>query len=209
MLDPQLIIGAILFPIFVAYLIYVKNKYLKNDSEYLLLSFLLGCVIFIPVLVVQLSFNFLQPNDFVKYFFQAALVEEGFKFLILYRFKNLIVDNFDSIKFSTLISLGFAMVENIGYTFKGLNSGFGGFETIELRMFSAIPGHFIFGVNMGFLFGLYKQNKKYTTLFLMLSIISPIIIHGSYDYFHSAASLLILVIAFILNYSPLKSFINA
>jgi anti-anti-sigma regulatory factor len=106
MLDPQLIIGAILFPLFVAYLIYVKNKYLKNDSEYLLLSFLLGCVIFIPVLVVQLSFNFLQPNDFVKYFFQAALVEEGFKFIILYRFKNLIIDlaHIDSID-STMVSL--------------------------------------------------------------------------------------------------------
>jgi RsiW-degrading membrane proteinase PrsW (M82 family) len=101
------------------------------------------------------------------------------------------------------------MVENIGYAFKGLNSGFGGFETIELRMFSAIPGHFIFGINMGFLFGLYKLNKKHTTLFLLLSIICPTILHGSYDYFHSAASLLILVIGYILNYSPLKSLINA
>lgn len=206
--DSQLIVGAILIPLFIAYLIYVKNKYLKNDSIYVLLSYLLGCIIIIPVLAVQLSVDFIVVNDFIKYFFQAAFIEEGFKFLMLYRFKKYIFDNFDSIKFAILISLGFAMVENIGYAFKGIEWGFGGFETVAVRMFTAIPGHFIFGLNMGYLFGLFLQKTSYKYLFLVSSLACPILIHGFYDYYDFPISFGVLIIIILINYFPLKFFLT-
>lgn len=206
--DPQLIIGAILFPLLIAYLIYVKNKYIKNDSSYLLLAYLLGCIITIPVLIAQLSVDFIVINDFIKYFFQAALIEEGFKFLILYGFKKFISDNFDSLKYAILISLGFAMVENIGFAFKGIEQGNGGFETVVLRMFTAIPAHLIFGLNMGYFWGLFIQKTRYKYLFLVLSLACPILIHGLYDYFNLPTSIGILIFTIIINYFPIKFFLT-
>ena len=206
--DPQLVIGAMLLPLLIAYLIYVKNKYIKNDSIYLLFAYLLGCTIVIPVLVVQLSIEFIVVNDFIKYFFQAAFIEEGFKFLMLYGLKKYIIDNFDCIKYAILISLGFAMVENVGYAFKGIELGNGGFETIVLRMFTAIPVHFICGLNMGYLFGLYLQKTSYKYLFLVLSLVCPILIHGLYDYFDLPTSFGFIIFAFLINHSPIKFFLT-
>ena len=159
-------------------------------------------------MIVQISIDDFIANDFIKYFIQAALVEECFKFLILYRYKNLIFDSFDSIKYGVLISLGFAMIENIGYAFKGIEWGIGGYETVAIRMFSSIPGHFIFGLNMGYLFGLSQRNKKYASLYVMMSLICPILIHGSYDYFDFPLGYGVLILAILLNYSPLKYFLT-
>lgn len=214
MIDPQLIIGATLIPLFVAYLIYVKDKYLKSDGINVLLSFLLGCFIIIPVLITQLLFDrYFTNNQFLINYVQAGLIEESFKFIILFQFKNKISDCYDGIKYAVLISLGFAMIENIGYSFKGENGGVGGFEIIALRMFTAIPGHFIFGVCMGFLLSL--SVKSITKLFVsriyfLLSLMVPVILHGSYDYYISTSyyGILVLVISIVLNYYPLKLFLT-
>lgn len=214
MIDPQLIIGATLLPLFVAYLIYVKDKYLKNDGINVLLSFLLGCFIIIPVLITQLLFDrYLTNDEFLKNYVQAGLIEESFKFIIIYQFKNKISDSYDGIKYAVLISLGFAMIENIGYSFKGENLGVGGFEIIALRMFTAIPGHFINGVCMGFLFslGFAKNIVGYNSkIYVVLSLIVPVILHGSYDYYIATSSygILVLVITILLNYYPLKLFLT-
>lgn len=214
MIDPQLIIGATLIPLFVAYLIYVKDKYLKNDGINVLLSFLLGCFIIIPVLIIQLLFDrYLTNDEFLINYVQAGLIEESFKFIILYQFKNKISDSYDGIKYAVLISLGFAMIENIGYSFKGENWGIGGFEIIALRMFTAIPGHFINGVCMGFIFslGLAKNRVGYfSKIYVVLSLIVPVILHGSYDYCIATSSygILVLVISILLNYYPLKLFLT-
>lgn len=215
MIDPQLIIGATLIPIFIAYLIYVKDKYIKKDGANILLSFLLGCFIVIPVLIIQLFFDkYLTKNEVLENYIQAGLIEESFKFLILYQFRSKIFDNFDGIKYAVLISLGFAMIENIGYSLKGENWGVGGFEIIAIRMFTAIPGHFIDGVCMGYFFnlGLVKKKQKLNfNNFIPLALICPVILHGSYDYFISIsfeAGILTLLISILLNYYPLKEFLT-
>jgi RsiW-degrading membrane proteinase PrsW (M82 family) len=214
MIDPQLIIGATLIPFFIAYLIYVKDKYIKGDGANVLLSFLLGCFIVIPVLIIQLFFDkYLAKNEFSENYIQYGLIEESFKFLILYQFRSKIFDNFDGIKYAVLISLGFAMIENIGYSLKGENWGVGGFEIIAIRMFTAIPGHLIFGVCMGYFFniGIVKEKQKlHFNPFIPLALICPVILHGSYDYFISTnilAGILTLLISFFLLYYPLKEFI--
>jgi RsiW-degrading membrane proteinase PrsW (M82 family) len=214
MIDPQLIIGATLLPLFVAYLIYVKDKYLKDDGINILLSFLLGCFIIIPVLIMQLLFDkYFTNNEYLINYVQAGLIEEGFKFIILYQFKNKISDSYDGIKYAIMISLGFAMIENIGYSFKGENLGVGGFEIIVLRMFTAIPMHFINGVCMGFLIscGLAKNSTVYLSkIYFVLSLAVPVILHGSYDYYISTSfyGILVLLISIVLNYYPLRLFLT-
>lgn len=209
MLDPQLIIGAILFPLFVAYLIYVKNKYLKSDSFYILIAFVLGCIIAFPAREIENFLDIFAFNNFIKYFLQVAFIEEGLKFIALCTFKRYINDSFDSIKFSILISLGFATIENILYAFWGIESGIGGYETIQLRIFSAIPAHFLFALNMGYFYGLYNTKNRYSLLFLIMSLLCPVLFHGAYDLIIFPLSLLILILAIILNYTPLKSFLES
>jgi protease PrsW len=215
MIDPQLIIGATLIPMFIAYIIYIKDKYIKNDGSNILLSYLLGCFIVIPVLVIQIFFDkYFAQNEFLINFIQAGLIEESFKFFVLYKFSSKIYDSFDSIKFAVLISLGFAMIENIGYSLKGDSWGVGGFEIIALRMFTAIPGHFIYGVCMGYLFNIGHLRKKKTLVYVAytsLALIAPVLLHGSYDYFISTNiffGILTLIISFLLMYFPLKEFLT-
>lgn len=209
MSDPQLIIGAVLIPLFVSYLIYVKNKYLRSDSFYTLIALALGCVIAFPAREIENFLDIFAFNNFIRYFFQVALIEEGLKFLVLYLFKNHIYDSFDSIKYSILISLGFATIENIFYAFWGIETGSGGYETIELRIFSAIPAHFLFALNMGYFFGLHKTKNRFSVLFLIMSLLCPVLMHGAYDLIIFPLSLLILILALILNYTPLKSFLES
>lgn len=215
MIDPQLIIGATLMPIFFAYMIYIKDKYIRNDGTNVLLSFLLGCFIVIPVLIIQLFIgkNFAK-NEIIENYITAGLIEESFKFLMLYQFKNKIIDNFDGMKFAILISLGFAMVENIIYSLSGDSWGMGGFEIIALRMFTAIPGHFIDGVCMGFLFSLALSKNRKTLIhifYLTISLLAPVILHGSYDYYISTTSycwIIVLIFSILINYYPLKTFLT-
>lgn len=207
-IDPQLIIGAIFLPLLVSYLIYIKNKYINEDHIYVLTSFLLGCIIVIPVLIIELLLDNFNLNNITTYFIQAALVEEGFKFLVLYNFKSKTLNLFDSLKFSILISLGFAMIENIGYAFKGLRIGMGGYETIIIRMLTAIPSHFIFGLCMGYLYHFYLIGKQNHLINKILCLIIPTIIHGFYDYLELPKGLIFLFISTLFLLKPLNLLID-
>ncbi len=207
-IDPQLIIGAIFLPLLISYLIYIKNKYINKDNIYVLASFLLGCIIVIPVLIIELLLDNFNLNNITTYFIQAALVEEGFKFLVLNNFKSKIFNLFDSLKFSILISLGFAMVENIGFAFKGLNNGFGAYETIILRMLTAIPGHFIFGLYMGYIYKYHIRNTRIHIFLKFLSLFVPILIHGFYDYLDQPNGLILLIISALILKKPLNILIT-
>ncbi len=207
-IDPQLIIGAIFLPLLVSYLIYIKNKYINEDHIYVLASFLLGCIIVIPVLIIELLLDIFNLNNITTYFIQAALVEEGFKFLVLYNFKSKIFNLFDSLKYSILISLGFAMVENIGFAFKGLQIGVGGYETIIIRMLTAIPSHFIFGLCMGYVYNYYLGVKQNRVISKILVLIIPTIIHGFYDYLDIRYGIILMIISTIFLKKPFDILIN-
>ena len=88
---------------------------------------------------------------------------------------------YDGVVYAVFVSLGFAIWENISYV---LSYGFG---TAIVRAVTAIPGHACFGVFMGVFYALAKkyslrQQKEQCTLFSVLAVVIPGLLHGTYDY---------------------------
>ncbi len=114
-------------------------------------------------------------------FVSAALVEEGIKFLFLYSF---IVHNphcnepFDCVVYSVFVSLGFAGIENMAYV---TDPYWGGIETAISRAVISVPGHGMFGVQMGYHAAKYRfWNKKYG---MLAAFVLAWLWHGFYNYF--------------------------
>ena len=120
---------------------------------------------------------------FLDAFVVAALCEETCKFLFLRTtWRNRAFDfQFDAIVYAVTVSLGFAALENVLYVLQyGLQTGL-------LRAVTAVPGHAIFGVFMGYFYGYAKLSDCWgrpgdTRIYLRLSVVAPLALHGLYDF---------------------------
>lgn len=175
-----------LAPVFIigAY-IYFRDKYEKEPIRLLLLALFLGALTVIPILFLEQFLNgFTQLfsglsaaawNAFVV----AAFSEELFKYIALY----LLIwkspefnEKFDGIVYAVFVSLGFAAVENVLYvTGSGYSTGFA-------RAITAVPAHAIFGITMGFYFGMAKFYEKKQKQLKLKALLYPILLHGIYDF---------------------------
>lgn len=171
--------------------IYYKDSVEKEPIKLLLTLFFLGMLIAYPVSYVE---NFLIRflgiyertflNLFVLSFFVISLTEEGFKYIITFLgvWKNKKFNYiYDGIVYATFTSLGFALFENVLYVMHY------GTETGLIRAVISVPSHGFFSIVSGYFLGLAKFNKfigfhKQKRKFIALSILSPIILHGIFDY---------------------------
>jgi len=165
--------------------IYFRDKYEKEPIKLLLFAMFLGGLIVIPILFVELfldrftdSFPGLLSTAW-NAFVVAAFTEELFKFLALY----LLIwkspefnEKFDGIVYAVFISLGFAAVENILYVVQG------GVGTGIMRAITAVLAHAIFGVTMGFYFGMARFYEKEQFTLKLSALGYPIVLHGIYDF---------------------------
>ena len=184
-----LIILATIPPVFLAYYIYSKDLYEKEPRKIVLKSFLYGFFAFIPIFIIEIGFQAIFDHNqkmelfgsvFLFSFFVVASVEEGVKYTILklYSFKQTDFNEpYDGIVYAVMISLGFAMIENILYVIQG------GIDVAALRMFTAIPLHATCGVLMGYFVGKAKFKIKNRNLFLFFGILSATTLHAVYNYF--------------------------
>jgi len=175
-----------LAPVFIiAGYIYFRDKYEKEPIRLLLKALLFGALTVIPIMFLESflsSFSHLFTgmgaaawNAFVV----AAFSEELFKYLALYLLiwkSKEFNDKFDGIVYAVFISLGFAAVENILYV-----TGNGHFTGI-MRAVTAVPAHAIFGITMGFYFGMAKFYEKQSKQLKMKALLYPIILHGIYNF---------------------------
>lgn len=173
-------------PVFIiALYFYLRDKYEREPIMLLLKALAAGCVIVLPIMVLENFLVRIAPvasddfNAFYTAFVVAAFSEELFKYLAFFLFiwknKNF-NEKFDGIVYAVFIALGFAMVENIMYV---LNHGAGvGYA----RAITAVPSHAIDGIAMGFHFGVAKFYPKRRTLNLVYALLIPIILHGIYDF---------------------------
>lgn len=183
--DLVLVSLSILPGFFIMALIYNLDVQNKEPLWLLAIAFILGAInlyLDINILEVLLSTDDVQHN-FLNTGIEALTVsttEELLKFLvvilIVYPNKNF-DEPFDGIVYSVFVGMGFATVENLTFVLNGSAS------LAIMRMFSAVPSHFVFAVIMGYYLGKAKSKKKTQLLFIFLSIITPIIIHALYDYF--------------------------
>ncbi|PIF05906.1 MAG: PrsW family intramembrane metalloprotease [Draconibacterium sp.] len=175
-----------LAPVFIiSVYIYLRDKYDKEPLRLLALALLAGAVIVIPVLVIE-SFlsNFATLfkglavaawNAFVVAAFSEELMKYAALYLLIWNRREF-NEKFDGIVYAVYISLGFAAVENILYvTGSGLNTG-------VVRALTAVPAHAIFGITMGFYFGMAKFYESERSSLKMKALIYPIILHGIYDF---------------------------
>jgi RsiW-degrading membrane proteinase PrsW (M82 family) len=169
----------------IAAYIYFRDKYEKEPLRLLLFALLAGGLTVIPILILERfldRFTVLFPWLFAaawKAFAVAAFSEELFKYLALY----LLIwkspefnEKFDGIVYAVYVSLGFAAVENILYVMDG------GLSTGIMRAITAVPAHAIFGITMGFYFGLAKFYEKQRQSLKQKALLFPILLHGIYDF---------------------------
>lgn len=83
---------------------------------------------------------------------------------------------FDGIVYAVMVSMGFAALENILYTFQY------GFGVGVTRVFTAVPAHATFGIIMGYFMGKAKFSNN-RIKFNLLGLLFAILFHGSYDFF--------------------------
>ena len=113
-------------------------------------------------------------------FLGAAIPEELSKLLVLWLVlrKNPFFDErMDGIVYAVCVSLGFAGLENIMYVI-----GDADWMSVALtRAFTAVPGHFCFGVIMGYFYSLAKFGTQKKRYYSAMALIAPIVAHGIYD----------------------------
>ncbi len=188
--------------IIIAAYIYFRDKYEKEPIRLLLFALLAGGLTVIPILFLE---QFLSSFTALFYgllaaawkaFVVAAFSEELFKYFALY----LLIwkspefnEKFDGIVYATYISLGFAAVENVLYVMDG------GLSTGVMRAITAVPAHAVFGITMGFYFGLAKFYEKDRSSLKMKALAYPILLHGIYDFilFTGIAWLTIVFVGFV------------
>lgn len=189
-----------LAPVFIIlFYVYFRDKYEKEPFKLLFSAVLAGVIIVLPVIIIERVIMAFQPamhplmDAGYNAFLVAALVEEAFKYLALF----LIIwkspefnEKFDGIVYAVFISLGFAAVENILYVMEG------GLKTGLIRAVTAVPAHALFGVMMGYYFGIARMYAELRKPYLWKAFLIPFILHGVYD-FLLMADIPILLLAFI------------
>jgi RsiW-degrading membrane proteinase PrsW (M82 family) len=165
--------------------IWFRDKYEREPLRMLIFSLLAGAGIVIPVLITE---NLISipgegmeglPAAAWKAFAVAGFTEELFKYLALYLLiwkSKEFNDKYDGIVYGTFVSLGFAAVENILYVFSE------GYTTGLVRAFTAVPAHAIFGITMGFYFGLARFYPKKRKVFRSRAFLFPFLLHGTYNF---------------------------
>ena len=75
------------------------------------------------------------------------------------------------------MSLGFAAVENVSYV---INAGEGWVTVAAMRALLSVPGHYAFGIVMGYCYSVYIF-FKHTPARGAMVLLMPVMAHGVYD----------------------------
>lgn len=166
------------------YIIY-RDRYEREPFGMLLKAIVIGALTPLPIIIIERFLQQFNPATegvvygFYNAFVVAAFSEETIKFIALFIviWRNVnFNEKFDGIVYATFVSLGFAAVENIMYVFEN------GEQTAYLRAITAVPAHALFGITMGYYFGLAKFYTQRRRVLLLRCVIEPIILHGIYDF---------------------------
>ena len=171
----------------ILFYVYFRDKYEKEPIGLLLKALLAGAIITIPIYFIEVGLSSFgatvmdgSSQIIWSAFVVAAGTEEVFKFIALFILiwaNRNFNERFDGIVYAVFVSLGFALVENLLYVIQG------GIEVGWLRAITAVPGHALFGVTMGYYLGLARFcSGGERTGFIVRALFWPIILHGFYDY---------------------------
>ncbi len=212
---------------FIVYTVYKQDKIEKEPVALIRKLLIMGALSVIPAIILEILAGYIlngifsSPSSYMYIacdaFLGTALIEEGVKYIVLKKFtwKNPEFDyTFDAIVYSVCVGMGFAIIENIMYV---LENGLG---NAIMRAITAVPGHAVFAIYMGYYYGLAKKHENEgdtagSKRLLTSALWVPVLIHGFYDFcLLSESGLLILlflafiVALFIITYKKLKKYSN-
>ena len=187
--------------------VYLMDKYEREPLKYLVITFILGACTAWPVILLggylsELTATSARSSSYgeiaIYAFFVVATTEEVMKYLVLrwYNYPHKEFDEpYDGIMYGVAVSLGFAAIENVMYV---VSADDGAFSTALLRMFTAVPGHAMFGVIMGYFVGRAKflEGKGHPFFERMKGLFAAIFIHGLYDFLLFLGESLTVILAF-------------
>lgn len=183
-----LIALAVLPVLILAYVVYRQDKVEKEPFGKLLKAFLMGCLAVVPAICMEEALSAFTPQVPILRgaytgFIVAGCSEELCKLLMLYwavwKSKEF-NEYFDGIVYACFVSLGFAGVENIGYVVMQ-DSYIDSLSVGVTRAVLSVPGHFLFGVMMGYYFALAKFTPSKRKEYMIKAFAVPMLWHGTFD----------------------------
>ena len=185
-----ILLTALLPVAILVYYIYHKDKNSPEPTGQLVKAFLFG-ILSIPLsfcISIPLLLYGVFPDEVMGFwdgvatsFFGAAIPEEIAKLVMLWlvlRKNRYFDEKMDGIVYAVFVSLGFAALENVMYLFSNaevyLSVGVG-------RAIFAVPGHFCFGILMGYYYSLARFCPELKNRHKALTLIAPVVVHGVYD----------------------------
>lgn len=170
--------------------IFYKDSYNREPVLNLVISFLLGALSIIPVLLIErkAGHSFIDGSVMgvaLFAFVVVAMSEEAMKFIVVRTYAwNLksFDEPLDGIVYTVMIGMGFATVENIMYVLAYADHG-RGFEIGLKRMFLSVPAHASFAVVMGYFIGKARFSRKHKMKFQLAGLFFAVFFHGLYDFF--------------------------
>jgi RsiW-degrading membrane proteinase PrsW (M82 family) len=173
--------------------VYRKDKFQKEPLGMLLKAFFFGCLSILPAMLMEMvlsgvyefGFSWLPGifNGLFNGYVVAGCSEELCKLVMLFLavwWSRHFDEYFDGIVYATFVALGFAACENVMYIFGQEDFGTS-VATGVMRALLAVPGHFLFGVAMGYYFGLAKFRPSERAKNILLAFLFPMLLHGTYD----------------------------
>lgn len=181
-----LLLGLAVLPVILLMIfIYRKDKYQKEPIWSLIKAFIAGLLCApMDIHLIEWFTPFFEDTAFSETIFYLSFMEAGipeelckFVMFIFVIWDDIHFDEyFDGIVYATFIGLGFACLENIDYV------TLFGFQTGIVRALLSVPGHFLFGVIMGYFLSLAKFQKKNRFLHIMLALLLAMLAHGLFDW---------------------------
>lgn len=177
------------------YIIFIRllDVFEREPLKYSLLCFFLGMIFLYLLWPLHVIFPFVDEiqkgNSFgERFYFHLAAVawlEEIVKiipFLIMLRFKNVINESFDYLKYASIGALGFATIENIQY----FNNH--GIHIIEGRAFYTAILHMFTSSIIGYLFFVNKSKYRLPSILpFLLGYALAVIVHALFNALVSGA----------------------
>lgn len=162
--------------------IYLRDKYESEPLKLIIRLFILGAILVFPAYVFERMFQEGLPERVLfTNVVIIGIIEEFLKWFIIYFiiYKHTEFNEpYDGIVYTVAVAMGFATVENLGYL---LFNDLGPTE-ILLRALLPVSGHAIFGIIMGYFFGIAKFHSKKEFQFLILALFVPITLHSIYNF---------------------------
>ena len=135
---------------------YNKDRYEPEPLSWILMVYIFGIVVTIPVAFIEGTLSIIVPEFFIVVL-GAPIVEEAGKYLVVKKtvWESLEFDEpVDGIIYAAAAGLGFATLENVIYVFSAVETSLIlALQTGLLRALISVPGHVLFSAMWGYSLG--------------------------------------------------------